>query len=186
MRGGYAYDTNLLDVEVHGEEHTITIRSKDNTWGTGIALRALHPSEDESEEPTYSYVNIPVQVCEEYEVLYPESIENIQAGDVLDFNTCDLKVERIKENQESYIRDDVTYDFEYDTNQWTDEAADGQLPILRRKTADGTWVNVIARDGDGNEIGRREYWFDDLDYSIWFENLREGDYSTYFFSDENG
>ena len=48
------------------------------------------------------------------------------------------KVERIKENQESYIRDDVTYDFEYDTNQWTDEAADGQLPILRRKTADGT------------------------------------------------
>ena len=184
--GGYAYDTNLLDVEVHGEEHTITIRSKDNTWGTGIALRALHPSEDESEEPTYSYVNIPVQVCEEYDVLYPESIENIQAGDVLDFNTCDLKVERIKENQESYIRDDVTYDFEYDTNQWTDEAADGQLPILRRKTADGTWVNVIARDGDGNEIGRREYWFDDLDYSIWFENLREGDYSTYFFSDENG
>ena len=67
--GGYAYDTNLLDVEVHGEEHTITIRSKDNTWGTGIALRALHPSEDESEEPTYSYVNIPVQVCEEYDVL---------------------------------------------------------------------------------------------------------------------
>lgn len=183
---GYAYDTKLLDVEVHGEEHTITIRSKDNTWGTGIALRALHPSEDESEETTYSYVNIPVQVCEEYDVLYPESIENIQAGDVLDFNTCDLKVERIKENEESYIRDDVTYDFEYDTNQWTDEAADGQLPILRRKTADGTWVNVIARDGDGNEIGRREYWFDDLDYSIWFENLRDGDYSTYFFSDENG
>ena len=117
---GYAYDTKLLDVEVHGEEHTITIRSKDNTWGTGIALRALHPSEDESEETTYSYVNIPVQVCEEYDVLYPESIENIQAGDVLDFNTCDLKVERIKENEESYIRDDVTYDFEYDTNQWTD------------------------------------------------------------------
>ena len=50
---GYAYDTNLLDVAVSGEEHTITISSKDNAWGTGIALRALHPSDDESEEPTY-------------------------------------------------------------------------------------------------------------------------------------
>ena len=183
---GYAYDTNLLDVEVHGEEHTITIRSKDNTWGTGMALRALHPSEDESEETTYSYVNIPVQVCEEYDVLYPETIGNVDAGDVLDFNNCGLKVEHIKENEDPYTRDDVTYDFEYDTDQWTDEAAEGQLPILRRKTADGTQINVIARDENGGEIRRREYWFDNLDYSIWFEDLKEGDYSTYFFNDENG
>lgn len=184
--GGYAYDTNLLDVEVHGEEHTITIRSKDNTWGTGIALRALHPSEDESEEPTYSYVNIPVQVCEEYDVLYPESIENINVNETLDLTQCGIKVEHIKENEEPYVRDDVTFDFEYDTNQWTNEASEDQFPILRRNTTDGTRVNVIARDGDGNEIGRREYWFDGLDYSVWFENMRQGEDSTYFFDGETG
>lgn len=184
--GGYAYDTNLLDVEVHGEEHTITIRSKDNTWGTGIALRALHPSEGESEEPTYSYVNIPVQVCEEYDVLYPESIENINVNETLDLTQCGIKVEHIKENEEPYVRDDVTFDFEYDTNQWTNEASEDQFPILRRNTTDGTRVIVIARDGDGNEIGRREYWFDGLDYSVWFENMRQGEDSTYFFDGETG
>ena len=49
----------------------------------------------------------------------------------------------------------MTFDFEYDTNQWTNEASEDQFPILRRNTTDGTRVNVIARDGDGNEIGRR-------------------------------
>ena len=34
-----------------------------------------------------AYNNPHIEVCEEYDVLYPESIENIQAGDVLDFNT---------------------------------------------------------------------------------------------------
>lgn len=185
-QNGYVYDTNLLDVDVHGEEHTITIRSKENIWGTGIALRALHPSDDEAEEPTYSYVNIPVQVCEEYDVLYPENIENINVGDVLDFNQCDLKVEHIKEGEESWLRDDVTYDFEYDTNLWTDEASEGQHPILKRKASDGTQINVIARDRNGNEICRRGYWFDGLDYSVWFENLRENEYATYFFNNESG
>lgn len=61
-----------------------------------------------------------------------------------------------------------------------------QFPILRRNTTDGTRVNVIARDGDGNEIGRREYWFDGLDYSVWFENMRQGEDSTYFFDGETG
>ena len=92
------------------------------------------------------------------------------------------RLKRLEARDFSHVR--IEFLIHYDTNQWTDEAADGQLPILRRKTADGTWVNVIARDGDGNEIGRREYWFDDLDYSIWFENLRDGDYSTYFFSEK--
>ena len=183
---GYAYDTNLLDVEVHGKEHTITIRSKDNTWGTGITLRALHPSDDESEEPTYSYVNIPIEVCEEYDVLYPESIENINAGEVLDFNNCGLRVEHSKANEDPYTRNDVSYDFEYDKNQWTNEASEGQLPVLRRKTSDGTQITVIAKDGEDQEISRRDYWFDGLDYSVWFENLREGGYSTYFFNNENG
>ena len=183
---GYAYDTNLLDVEVHGKEHTITIRSKNNTWGSGIALRALHPSENESEEPTYSYVNIPIEVCEEYDVLYPENIENINVGEVLDFNNCGLRVEHIKENEDPYTRNDVSYEFEYDKNQWTNEASGGQLPVLRRKTSDGTQINVIARNGENQEISRREYWFDGVDYSVWFENLRENDYSTYFFDNENG
>ena len=153
------------------------------TWGTDILLKAVISSEDGTGE-SVAYNNTHIEVCEEYDVFYPGRIENINAGDVLNFNTCGLKVEHIKENEET-DRNDVTYEFEYDTNLWTDEASEGQFPILRRKTADGTQVTVIARDGEGNEIGRREYWFDGLNYSVWFENLRgdSGDY-TFAFEDE--
>ena len=179
---GYAYDTDLLEsVEING--HELTVISREKTWGTDILLKAVISSEDGTGE-SVAYNNTHIEVCEEYDVLYPERIENINAGDVLNFNTCGLKVEHIKENEET-DRNDVTYEFEYDTNLWTDEASEGQIPILRRKTADGTQVTVIARDGEGNEIGRREYWFDGLDYSVWFENLRgdSGDY-TFAFEDE--
>ena len=65
------------------------------------------------------------------------------------------------------------------------EASEDQLPILRRNTTDVARVNVIARDGDGNEIERREYVMDELDYSVWFANMRhEG--GTYFFDGETG
>lgn len=179
---GYAYDTDLLEsVEING--HELTVISREETWGTDILLKAVISSEDGTGE-SVAYNNTHIEVCEEYDVLYPERIENINAGDVLNFNTCGLKVEHIKENEET-DRNDVTYEFEYDTNLWTDEASEGQFPILRRKTADGTQVTVIARDGEGNEIGRREYGMDGLDYSVWFENLRSdsGDY-TFAFEDE--
>ena len=179
----WSYDTNLLHEVTIKDGKTLVIKSGEETWGTDISLKAMIPTEDgKQEEVTFDQVHI--EVREEYDVLYPERIENINAGDVLDFNTCDLKVEHIKEN-EDYIRDDVTYDFEYDTNLWTDEASEGQFPILRRKTADGTQVTVIARDREDNEIGRREYWMDGLDYSVWFEKLRgdSGDF-TFAFEDE--
>lgn len=179
---GYAYDTNLLEsVEING--HELTIISGEETWGTDISLKAVILAEDDNKEDV-AFNQVHIEVCEEYDVLYPERIENINAGDVLNFNTCDLNVKHIKENKEPYIRDDVTYDFEYDTNMWTDEASEGQFPILRRKTADGTQVTVIARDGEGNEIGRREYGMDGLDYSVWFENLR-GDSVDFTFAFEN-
>ena len=179
----WSYDTNLLHEVTIKDGKTLVIKSGEETWGTDISLKAMIPTEDgKQEEVTFDQVHI--EVREEYDVLYPERIENINAGDVLNFNTCGLKVEHIKENEEPYIRDDVTYDFEYDTNLWTDEASEGQFPILRRKTADGTQVTVIARDREGNEIGRREYGMDGLDYSVWFENLR-GDSGDFTFAFEN-
>lgn len=181
---GWKYDTNLLEnVAING--HGITISSGEGDWGTDIFLKAMIPSENGKQEDV-TYNNVHIEVCREYDVLYPESVENINVNEILDLNRCGLKVEHIRENAPSYTREDVSYDFEYDTNQWTNEASEDKFPILRRNTTNGTSVNVIARDKDGNEICRREYWFDGLDYSVWFENMRQDEYSTYFFEDETG
>lgn len=181
---GWKYDTNLLEnVAING--HGITISSGEGDWGTDIFLKAMIPSENGKQEDV-TYNNVHIEVCREYDVLYPESVKNINVNEILDLNRCGLKVEHIRENAPSYTREDVSYDFEYDTNQWTNEASEDKFPILRRNTTNGTSVNVIARDKDGNEICRREYWFDGLDYSVWFENMRQDEYSTYFFEDETG
>lgn len=181
---GWKYDTNLLEnVAING--HGITISSGEGDWGTDIFLKAMIPSENGKQEDV-TYNNVHIEVCREYDVLYLESVENINVNEILDLNRCGLKVEHIRENAPSYTREDVSYDFEYDTNQWTNEASEDKFPILRRNTTNGTSVNVIARDKDGNEICRREYWFDGLDYSVWFENMRQDEYSTYFFEDETG
>lgn len=181
---GWKYDTNLLEnVAING--HGITISSGEGDWGTDIFLKAMIPSENGKQEDV-TYNNVHIEVCREYDVLYFESVKNINVNEILDLNRCGLKVEHIRENAPSYTREDVSYDFEYDTNQWTNEASEDKFPILRRNTTNGTSVNVIARDKDGNEICRREYWFDGLDYSVWFENMRQDEYSTYFFEDETG
>lgn len=117
--------------------------------------------------------------------------ENIQVGERLDFNNCELKVFHY-ENGEETIRDDtenIEYEIEYDSNMWkTLESEEGKLPVLQRIDANGTplTVNAGIRNENGylDVIVSRRYDFDYLDYSVWFENLRE-EYFTYVFEDES-
>ena len=180
---GWTYDTNLLPkVEING--HEITIASGKGAWGTDILLKAVIPLEDGTYEDVTSG-NIHIEVCDEYDILYPENISNINLGDTLDLNKLDLRVEHINEDGSTSARNDVTYKFEYDSeNNWKNTAAEGQLPILTRVSTDGTWLNIIAIDEEGNELDRREYRFDWIDYSVWFDDLREDDYMTYAFENE--
>lgn len=129
---GWKYDTNLLEnVAING--HGITISSGEGDWGTDIFLKAMIPSENGKQEDV-TYNNVHIEVCREYDVLYFESVKNINVNEILDLNRCGLKVEHIRENAPSYTREDVSYDFEYDTNQWTNEASEDKFPILRRNT----------------------------------------------------
>ena len=73
--------------------------------------------------------------------------ENIQVGERLDFNNCELKVYHY-ENGEETIRDDtenIEYEIEYDQNMWKLlESEEGKLPVLQRIEADGTPLTVNA------------------------------------------
>lgn len=182
---GWYYDTNLFEsVQVDG--HELTVKSKEETWGSDILLKATIPSEKEGQEDV-AYNNVWINVRNEYDVLYPESLKAPNLGEILDLNQCGLEVKHIKEDGTSSDSENFYYDVEFDSNQWKDEAEEGQLPILRRTALDETQVNVIVRENEtGGELTRREYHFNGLDYSVWFEDMRQDEYSTYFFDNEEG
>lgn len=182
---GWYYDTNLLK-SVQVNEHELTVRSKEETWGNEILLKATIPSENEGQEDV-AYFNVWINVRNEYDVLYPETLKNLNLGETLDLNQCGLKVKHIKEDGTSFDSENFYYDVEFNSNQWKNEAEEGQLPILRRTTLDETQVNVIVRENETDgELTRREYHFNGLDYSVWFEDMRQDEYSTYFFDNEKG
>lgn len=178
----WSYDTNLLNEVTIQDGKTLVIKSGEGTWGTDISLKAMIPTEDgKQEEVTFDQVRI--EVREEYDILYPTDIANLNVGEILDLEK-DLKVVRITDDGEKEIEVDH-YDVGCDSDQWEEEKREGRLPLLKRKTAGGCRLNIVAKDKEDGEIIGKEYWFDGLDYSIWFENLRDdsGDY-TFAFEDE--
>ena len=178
----WSYDTNLLNEVTIQDGRTLVIKSGEGTWGTDISLKAMIPTEDgKQEEVTFDQVHI--EVREEYDILYPTDIANLNVGEILDLEK-DLKVVRITDDGEKEIEVDH-YDVGCDSDQWEKEKREGRLPLLKRKTAGGCRLNIVAKDKEDGEIIGKEYWFDGLDYSVWFENLRgdSGDY-TFAFEDE--
>lgn len=179
----WSYDTNLLNEVTIQDGKTLVIKSGEGTWGTDISLKAMIPTEDgKQEEVTFDQIHI--EVREEYDILYPTDIANLNVGEILDLEK-DLKVVRITDDGEKEIEVDH-YDVGCDSDQWEEEKREGRrLPLLKRKTAGGCRLNIVAKDKEDGEIIGKEYWFDGLDYSVWFENLRgdSGDY-TFAFEDE--
>ena len=179
----WCYDENLINVSLDG--YDVNITSKDQFgWGTDVRLKASVKDEN-GEWVTVTENSIRIEVSDGYHMLLPQELDAVQPGDTLDLNKCGLEVKWVEPGSEPQTAQDVHYDIEYDKNQWTDlNTEEESLPVLRRDTADDTWINIVARDRNNNEIRRREFYFDRLDYDVWFENLREDDYSTYLFEGE--
>ncbi len=185
---GNKYDTNLLK-DVLLNNNTVIVKTGDKTGRTDILLKAVVTTESGQQEVPYE---LPVSVCAEYDVLYPESLD-VAAGETLNLQDPDvgLRVEHVTDGEEPYNRSDVTYEVTYDRNQWENSAKYGELPILKRITSESTWLTITAyvyneEDKEDQEICSREYLFDREEYSAYFEDLKEGDYSTWFFGDEDG
>ena len=128
------------------------------------------------------------EVCDEYDfVSVAEEVPNIPVGGTLDLNSLGISTQHVKGDQVT-TREDVEYTWEVDWNLWSAKSPVGRIfPWFTRIGTDGTNVTVIANirneDGQLEEIGRRNFWFDELDYSVWFENLRE-EGGTYVFNNE--
>ena len=189
---GSAYDDSVVDVELQQKEDgswSVLVRSKQKNEGTNIRVKAVVKDEAGNEQ-TVTETDLWVQVCQETDMIKGEVPDDILPGEKLDFNQLNLEV-RHYENEDSYVRDDVRYQFEYDENCWTKEESEeyGDLPVFTRINAYDTWLAVIAEvqneNGDWEEIDRRDVYFDGIDYTTWFEDLRDGDSGTWAFEDES-
>lgn len=203
-----------LSMTTEGEKRILTVKGKEGADGdTNIELSAAVPVTDENGNSTSEWqevagTDIRIEVNDFYEILRPVTLENLKVGDSLDLN--DFKMYQVYLDKDGVVheqvREDIGFRFVYDPNDWETLGKDGDItepnegpaeigsyPTLVRTNPDGInltveeWELVEGENGDKewqNTDTAHEYWFDGLDYSIWFENLRENDYATYAFNNE--
>ena len=198
--GTPVYDSEYLDVAVGEDEKSLTVKSKDlENGGITINVRVMMPEIDEDGSATGKWFectrrNIYVNLTQGYDVLESDSPDEVLVGGSLDFNDLNARVMTYwyDENaaRQGEERADVTYRAEYDGNAWeVVDRENGGLPVLKRIGNWPTWVNLIAEDTtDGNEICRKDYYFGNLNYDIWFdgENIRnENGDGTWIYNTED-
>ena len=203
-----------LSMTTEGEKRILTVKGKEGADGdTNIELSAAVPEIDEDGNLISGWqevagTDIWIGVSNSYEILRPVTLENLKVGDSLDLN--DFKMYQVYLDKDGVVheqvREDIGFRFVYDPNDWETLGKDGDVtepnegpaeigsyPTLVRTNPDGInltveeWELVEGENGDKewqNTDTAHEYWFDGLDYSIWFENLRENDYATYAFNNE--
>ena len=108
------------------------------------------------------------------------------------------------ENTESRIMDGVRYRWEWDPNavcitdgedrmlnQQEEDGSDsiGTAPFVLERTGDwGTRLRLVAEipdeNGEYQEMASCDWWLDELNYNVWFEDPRGGGDYTWMFEDE--
>ena len=199
---------------VKSKEDEKDAEGEDGVGGdTNIELSAAVPITDENGNPTSEWqevagTDIRIEVSDSYEILRPVTLENLKVGDSLDLNAFKVYQVYLDDNGAVHekVREDIGLQFVYDSNAWETLGEDGDIiepdegpaetgsyPTLVRIDPNGInltvveWELVESEDGgkEWQDTGTaHEYGFDGLDYSVCFENLRENDYATYVFNNE--
>lgn len=205
--GNPAYDSEIISVEVEGQE--LKIRALQD-GGTSIHIRAFLDGEEVADR--YVWTN----VTGGYWNLTPLSLDAVMVGETLDLNAVpwslvenytdeDGNPQQYKPFEEKSEDDACEYRVRlesYNEDIWEADSSESELlPSLKRI---GDWddqIIVVAErtvlDEDGNlcldddgeviweEVCRRDdLWVDGLDYSIWCEKDGEETDNTWVYTDE--
>ena len=194
LDNGTAYDSDLIEVTINDEDNSLTVKSKENVNGeTQICVQAV--TDSGSEKVVLDQVKIWLAVGPDYDVLMPLELDedqDLQAGQQLDISK--LQVVHYETGKEPVVREDVRFRLiDPDENAWyikkSEAADDSGLPEIYRRTAETAALNIAADEKNDNgewvELCSRTFEFDMLDYSVSFTNLRNDDYSTYVYNDED-
>lgn len=157
--------------------------------GTAVHVKALMSGEEVASE----YYG--VQITKDYYAIeLKDGVEwpdNLDVGDAVDLEAFKVMHNTWDGNQPTDATDSVSLKFvDLDDNCWNwEEAEDGTFTKLTRTSLDGVEFTVEAFTEDENgeeiELDRKSYWFDGLDYSLWFDNLRgEDGYNTDIYEGE--
>ena len=159
----------------------------ENQGGASIRVRASIKNEQGELVPVAEN-EFYFDVCDGYDYIsVAEEAPNPPVGSTFNLNNLGISTQHVNGDQET-IRDDVVYTWEVDWNLWSAKSPVGKIfPRFTRLGTESTNIALIANikneNGGLDEICRRNFWFDELDYSVWFENLRE-EGGTYVFNNE--
>lgn len=183
-----SHTTDFMTFGISGK--TLTVRSEEaRDVYESISVRAYN----ENGECCDTILNM--NGVSEYTVVVTDGIEadNVQVGDTIDMSEH-VYLYQYKEGQEriNLLEDKDNYRvvLEWDERIWAreDEFDDSEAPELRRIHCDGTEIAIIVqeKDEEGNwyEHARHHIWFDDIDCSIWVEELPDGD-RDWLYTDED-
>ena len=209
---GRTYDSDVFDVSCGqtDENGTAILRVTSKREDVShIYLRIMRRDEN-GESYEACATDIGINVTGGYYFIEPVRLTDddgtvcsVPIGGALDLNafepTLYRKTTDLQEKQA--VTEGIRFTLEYDTNSWEEagESSGGALPVLRRTGYD-THLALIAQqqrtedngepslDDEGNEIWdeicRRDYWPDQMECNIFFEDLRDED-STWVFDDED-
>ena len=209
---GRTYDSDVFDVSCGqtDENGTAILRVTSKREDVSHIYLRIMRTDENGESYEACAANIGIDVTAGYYFIEPVRLTDddgtvcsVPIGGALDLNafepTLYRKTTDLQEKQA--VTEGIRFTLEYDTNSWEEagESSGGALPVLRRTGYD-THLALIAQqqrtedngepslDDGGNEIWdeicRRDYWPDQMECNIFFEDLRDED-STWVFDDED-
>ena len=209
---GRTYDSDVFDVSCGqtDENGTAILRVTSKREDVSHIYLRIMRTDENGESYEVCAANIGIDVTAGYYFIEPVRLTDddgtvcsVPIGGALDLNafepTLYRKTTDLQEKQA--VTEGIRFTLEYDTNSWEEagESSGGALPVLRRTGYD-THLALIAQqqrtedngepslDDGGNEIWdeicRRDYWPDQMECNIFFEDLRDED-STWVFDDED-
>lgn len=168
-------------------------------WNIPVAVRAYMPGDNGNEEVAYQNINI--FVCGGYYRLEPIDLDTYELGIGDTITITPTMYYHCYGQEVQTVTDKQQYRLEWDTNaiQITDKSgkiltngnAIGTAPFTLKKLENWTTgINLIAElpDEEGNysEVTRRFWDFYELNYDVWFNELRGGEWTWLYKGNTTG
>lgn len=185
-----AYDSMTFSVD----GSCINVQASEENYGyEEVVIRIDGPEDNAYAE----WTQLGMEVTDRYFNILPNSMENIKVGDTIDitefaklylYEEGKAPVDVVKAEPNRYRLKLGPY-----SDIWALISDDETAPVLKRMKADGgeiaVWGQYLNDNGDWEGVKDRNYWFDNLDYSVNMEMDRDwihkDEVITYEFNTDN-
>lgn len=183
------YDTNAANITISDDGKQIYFEGGAQEAYLPIDLNAY--TMDGEEQIHLAGIWFELYVLYEFYNIQPTSFENPGFGETLDLDEMAVYVYNVENPDGKKVDKESAYLYvtDFDGNVWEPQAdlEKDPLPDFSRTSFDGGHIQIAAdvlfEDG-WYEVARRYFWFDGLDYSVWLDDLQNGDHGWVYADDE--